>query len=126
MPCNPESISIGYGVRKGREVAPITGMIPRETLVDAMPNTVTFERYPDLRRRMFEFFSLSTMTQNAPERLEALLCCLPDVQVPAQIGYDDLFRVVVSEFLDPHNFCLKRIPKSVTRFSGKMRVNTEP
>ena len=116
LPCNPESISIGYAVRKGRAVAPITGMIPRETLVDAMPNTVIFERYPDLRRRMFKFFSLSTMTQNAPARLKALLRCLPDVQVPAQIGYDDLFRVVVGEFLDPHNFCLARVKRSCVHF----------
>lgn len=116
LPCNPESICIGYGLRKGIQVAPITGMIPRETLVDALPNTVTFERYPELRRRLFDFFNLSNTPSNAPERLEALLCCLPDVQVPQNIGYADLFRVVISEFLDPHNFCLSRVKRSCVHF----------
>ena len=116
LPCNPESICIGYAIRKGDQVAPITGMLPRETLIDAMPNTVTFEKYPELRRRLFDFFTLSNTPQNAPERLEALLCCLPDIQVPADIGYSDLFRVVINEFLDPHNFCISRVKRSCVHF----------
>lgn len=116
LPCNPESICIGYGLRKGTQLAPITGLIPRESLVDALPNTVTFARYPDLRRRLFDFFNLSNTPQNAPDRLEALLCCLPDVQVPQNIGYADLFRVVISEFLDPHNFCISRVKRSCVHF----------
>lgn len=116
LPCNPESICIGYGLRKGAQVAPITGMIPREVLVDAMPNTVTFERYPELKRRLFDFFSLSSTPANAGARLEALLCCLPNVQVPEAVGYADLFRVVISEFLDPHNFCLSRVKRSCVHF----------
>ncbi len=91
-------------------------MLPRETLIDAMPNTVTFEKYPDLRRRLFDFFTLSNTPANAPERLEALLCCLPDIQVPADIGYADLFRVVINEFLDPHNFCISRVKRSCVHF----------
>lgn len=116
LPCNPESISIGYGLRKGRTVVPITGFLPRETLVEELPNTVTFEKYPELRKRVFDFFSLSSVTHNAPERLEALLCCLPDIEVPAQIGYDDLFRIAIVEFLDPHNFCLSRVKRSCVHF----------
>lgn len=116
LPCNPESISIGYGLRRGRQVAPITGMMPRETLVDVLPNTVTFERYPGLRQRVFDFFSLSSGECNAADRLEALLCCLPEVQVPADIGYPDLFRIVIVEFLDPHNFCLSRVKRSCVHF----------
>jgi 7,8-dihydro-6-hydroxymethylpterin dimethyltransferase len=103
LPCNPESICIGYALRNGTKLAPITGMLPRETLVDALPNTVTFERYPELRRRMFDFFSLSSTPANVSERLEAL-------------GYADMFRVVISEFLDPHNFCISRVKRSCVHF----------
>ena len=29
LPCNPDQICIGYGLRNGREVAPVTAMLPR-------------------------------------------------------------------------------------------------
>lgn len=116
LPCNPESICIGYGLRQGANLVPITGMLPRDTLIEAMPNTVTFEKYPDLRRRIFDFFSLSNTPANAPGRLEALLCCLPEIEVPADITYDNLFRVVISEFLDAHNFCISRVKRSYVHF----------
>lgn len=116
LPCNPESISIGYGLRQGTSILPVTGYLPRDMLVDAMPNTVSFERFPDLQKRVFEFFSLSNGPHNAAERLEALLCCLPEVPVPSKLGYEDIFRVAIVEFLDPHNFCLSRVKRSCVHF----------
>lgn len=116
LPCNPESISIGYALRQGRAIAPITGLLPREVLVDALPNSVSFEKYPELRTRIADFFSLATTPEDAPGRLEALLCCLPEVPTPAELGYGDLFRVAVVEFLDPHNFCLSRVKRSCVHF----------
>ena len=116
LPCNPESIAIGYGLRKGRQVAPVTGFLPREMLVDALPNSVSFEKFPGLRRRLFDFFSLSSIPANTPERLEALLCCLPEVPMPEGLGYSDIFRIAIVEFLDPHNFCISRVKRSCVHF----------
>ena len=73
LPCNPESLSIGYALRNGRDIAPVTGFLPREVLVDAVPNTVSFEKYPELKKRLFEFFSLESDPTNSAERLEAQL-----------------------------------------------------
>jgi hypothetical protein len=81
-----------------------------------LPNSVTFERYPDLRRRIFDFFSLTSVEGDAGSRLEALFCCLPGIEAPEKIGYKDLFRVAISEFLDPHNFCLSRVKRSCVHF----------
>lgn len=116
LPCNPESISIGYALRKGNTIAPVTGFLPREVLVDAVPNTVSFEKYPELKKRMFEFFSLESDPSNSASRLEALLCCLPEVPAPENITYEDIFRVVIMEFLDPHNFCISRVKRSCIHF----------
>jgi len=116
LPCNPESIAIGYGLRRGRQVTPITGLLPREVLVDALPNAISFEKYPELRQRMFEFFSLSSTPANMEGRLEALLCCLPEVPAPAGLGYADIFRIAIVEFLDAHNFCLGRVKRSCVHF----------
>lgn len=116
LPCNPDSICVAYGLRQGRAVQPITGLMPREMLLAELPNSVTFERFPDLRRRMFDFFSLTNVDAVAGARLEALFCCFPEVETPRQIGYADLFRVAISEFLDPHNFCLSRVKRSCVHF----------
>lgn len=41
LPCNPESVSIGYGLRSGDKVLPLTSLIPQEQLVAVMPNTIS-------------------------------------------------------------------------------------
>lgn len=116
LPCNPESIAIGYALRNGRAITPITSFFPKDKLVDAMPNAITFEKYPELHKQVFEFFSLATTQCNTPERLEALLCCLPQIPVPQGLGYDNIFRLAVVEFLDAHNFCLSRVKRSCIHF----------
>jgi len=116
LPCNPESIAIGYALRKGKQLAPVTSFFPRELLVDALPNAITFEKYPELHRQLLEFFSLSTVESNNPHRLAELLCCLPKVPMPQGLGYEDTFRIVIVEFMDAHNFCLSRVKRSCIHF----------
>ncbi len=116
LPCNPDAIAIGYGLRNGRQVAPVTSLIPREVLLDAVPNAVTFEKYPELRRRIFDLFSLSVGEASAPARVNALLCCLPDVPVPEELDYSSIFRVAVVQFMDARNFCLAAVKRSCIHF----------
>jgi hypothetical protein len=116
LPCNPESIAIGYALRKGTKIAPVTSFFPRELLVEALPNAITFEKYPDLHKQVLEFFSLSTAECNNEKKLAELLCCLPEVPLPAGLGYEDTFRVVIVEFMDAHNFCIGRVKRSCIHF----------
>ena len=116
LPCNPESISIGYALRNGKKLTPVTSFFPKEELIAAVPNAVTFEKFPELHKRVFEFFSLATTEANTVERLDALLCCLPQIPVPGGLSYANVFRVVVSEFLDAHNFCIGRVKRSCVHF----------
>lgn len=116
LPCNPDQICIGYGLRNGREVAPVTAMLPRELFVAAAPNTVSFEAYPELKERVFQLLSLSTAQADTSEKLASLLCCLPEAAVPQEIGYDQTFRVVISQFLDRFNFDLGTVKRSCVHF----------
>jgi uncharacterized radical SAM superfamily Fe-S cluster-containing enzyme len=116
LPCNPESIAIGYALRKGERLAPITSFFPKEMLVEALPNAITFEKYPELHQQVLNFFSLATAECNNPERLDALLCCLPEIPVPEGMGYENIFRVAIVEFMDAHNFCLGRVKRSCIHF----------
>ena len=116
LPCNPETISIGYGLRHGAAVLPVTSLIPREEFISIAPNAITFEKYPALREKFVELFSLSSGANNASERLAELLCCLPKVTVPSGLGYENVFRVAVVQFMDRFNFCLAGVKRSCIHF----------
>ncbi len=116
LPCNPDGICIGYGLRDGERVTPVTGLLPRELFVAAAPNSVSFEAHPALRAAVFDLLSLSTAQGDTSEKLSALLCCLPEAAVPEAIGYEHTFRVVVSQFLDPYNFDLGTVKRSCVHF----------
>jgi uncharacterized radical SAM superfamily Fe-S cluster-containing enzyme len=45
-----------------------------------------------------------------------LLCCLPQVEVPSDLGYDKIFRVVIVQFLDRFNFCIASVKRSCIHF----------
>ena len=116
LPCNPESISIGYGLRKGGKVAPLTAMIPPEQLLAVMPNTISPEKYPVLREKFVELFSLSSGPLNTSERIGELLCCLPTFEVPEGLSYENVFRVTIVQFLDRFNFCVGNVKRSCIHF----------
>jgi len=115
LPCNPDQIAIGYGLRHGKSVTPITGLLPREALL-AGPNTISYEAYPMLRERIFDLLSLATAQANTAEKLAGLLCCLPQAMVPEELGYANSFRVVILQFLDRYNFDLATVKRSCVHF----------
>jgi tetraether lipid synthase len=116
LPCNPDAIAIGYGLRDGRNVTPITRLIPKDELLSSVPNTISFERYPELKIRLFDLLSLASSGERTKTVLGDLLCCLPQVEVPSDLGYDKIFRVVIVQFLDRYNFCIAAVKRSCIHF----------
>jgi uncharacterized radical SAM superfamily Fe-S cluster-containing enzyme len=116
LPCNPEQISIGYGLRNGRSVLPVTSMVPREELIAITPNTISFEKQPILKDKFIELFSLSSGPNNCAERLHEFLCCLPKVEAPAALSYENVFRVAIVQFMDRFNFCVGGVKRSCIHF----------
>jgi uncharacterized radical SAM superfamily Fe-S cluster-containing enzyme len=116
LPCNPDQIAIGYGLRNGREVTPITRLIPKEQLLTSAPNAITFEHSPELRSKLFDLLSLASSGERTKTVLGDLLCCLPQVEVPCDLGYDKIFRVVIVQFLDRFNFCIAAVKRSCIHF----------
>ena len=116
LPCNPEQISIAYGLRNGEKIMPLTALIPRELLVAEAPNTVAFENFPGLHKKVLDLFSLPGAAGDATERIASLLCCLPGIKTPEGLGYGSTFRVVISQFLDRWNFDLGGVKRSCVHF----------
>lgn len=116
LPCNPESISIAYALRDGKNIVPITSHIPREDLVAAAPNSVAFERNQEIRQKVIDLFSLSSGDLNTAERMGSLLCCLPKVPILENMGYENIFRITIIQFLDRFNFCVGNVKRSCIHF----------
>ena len=115
LPCNPDQICIGYGLRQGQSVTPITSLLPRELILQG-PNTISYEAYPQLRDGIMNLLSLSTAQANTSEKLASLLCCLPHAMVPEDLSYANSFRVVILQFLDRYNFDLGTVKRSCVHF----------
>ncbi|HWA90162.1 MAG TPA: radical SAM protein [Rhizomicrobium sp.] len=116
LPCNPDAIAIAYGLRDGPKVTPITQLIPKAELLAIAPNTISFEKYPQLRDRLFDLLSLASSGERTKTVLGDLLCCLPQVEVPDDLGYDKVFRVAIVSFLDRYNFCIAAVKRSCIHF----------
>lgn len=54
----------------------------------------------------------SAASANTTTSLKQLLCCLPTVTLPSTVTYQNLFRVIVMQFLDAHNFGVRSVKKS--------------
>lgn len=115
LPCHPENISIGYGIKTAEKILPVTGMIPKDILLKGVDNTITFEKSPDIKRAFLELFSLDVCSENTVENLKTMLCCLPKVDLP-NLSYDNVFRIVIMEFMDKYNFDLGSIKRSCVHF----------
>lgn len=116
LPCNPESISIAYAIRDGRNITPITSLIPKEQLVAEVPNAVSFEKNLNLRQKVIDLFSLSSGDLNTAERMTSLLCCLPEIPVLKDMSYENVFRITIVQFLDKFNFCVSNVKRSCIHF----------
>jgi len=115
LPCNPDQICIGYGLRDGKSVTPITSLLPRELILQG-PNTISYEAYPQLRAGIMDLLSLATTQCNTEEKLAGVLCCLPQAMVPQELTYANSFRVVILQFLDRYNFDLGTVKRSCVHF----------
>jgi len=115
LPCNPDQICIGYGLRDGPTVTPITSLLPRDLIING-PNTISYEAYPELQKAVTDLLSLATSQANTEEKLAGLLCCLPQAFVTETLGYANSFRVVILQFLDRFNFDLATVKRSCVHF----------
>src|SRR5690606_31014250 len=109
VPCNPESLAMAYALKLGDQVVPLTGLIPANTLINAGRNTIVVERDEALREQVFRLFATNQSPEGQACSLSDLLCCLPQVQAPAELGYRNVFRVLIMAFIDAHSFDLRAV-----------------
>ena len=118
VPCNPDSLVMGYALKLGGEVFPLTRYINPADLLDNGRNTIVYEQDEELKDRMVHLFSTGNSVEGAAEQLHSLLCCLPQIHAPS-LTYNNLFRVIIMQFIDAYNFDVRSVKKSCVHIVNK-------
>ncbi len=111
VPCHPDAIMMGYALKIGREVLPLTRYFSPDEVLSTSRNTINFEHLPEIRDKLYKLFSTGSTPQTAPENIHSIMCCLPGIEA-TKLTYNNLFRVIIMQFYDVHNFDVRGVKKS--------------
>ena len=118
VPCNPDAIAMGYALKLEGEVVPLTRYINPAELLDNSRNTIIYEQDTALHEKMISLFSTANSVEEADKDLQSILCCLPQIKAPG-LSYDNLFRIIIMQFIDAYNFDVRAIKKSCVHIVNK-------
>jgi uncharacterized radical SAM superfamily Fe-S cluster-containing enzyme len=112
VPCHPDCLAMAYALKLDGKVIPLTGLIDPKVLLHGEGNTIVYEHDPRLRAELFRLFSTAASPSSSELSLRQLLCCLPQIAVPGNVTYDNIFRIIIMQFLDAWNFDVRSVKKS--------------
>jgi len=112
VPCHPDCLAMAYALKLDGKVIPLTGMIDPQLLLHGEGNTIIYEKNDALRDTLFKLFSTAASPSSSAFSLKQLLCCLPLIEAPSHIGYDNVFRILIMQFLDAYNFDVRSVKKT--------------
>lgn len=112
VPCHPDSIAMAYALKLAGKIKPLTSMIPPEVLINAAGNTILYEQESAVRDNLFKLFATNHSPRSGAGSLRELLCCLPKVFAPKDITYENVFRVIIMQFIDARSFDVRSVKKT--------------
>lgn len=117
VPCHPDRIAMAYALKSASGAIPLTGMVDPEVLIEGGRNTIAVERDPELQHAVVKAFSTGHSPASGAESLRELLCCLPKIDSMGQLDYASVFRVIILQFLDAHDFDVRSVKKSCVQIA---------
>jgi len=112
VPCHPDSLAMGYALKVGGSVVPLTGLIDPQLLIEGGRNTIVYEQDETVREGVFKLFATNHSPASGARSLRDLLCCLPRLDAPSQLGYEHIFRVLIMQFIDAYSFDVRSVKKT--------------
>jgi 7,8-dihydro-6-hydroxymethylpterin dimethyltransferase len=118
VPCNPDALVMAYALKTNDGNFPLTNLVDPEFLLTSSGNTIVYEQDEALQIKIKEIFSTGISTDKVNENFHQLLCCLPNIDAP-NLGYDNLFRIIIMNFMDAYDFDVRAIKKSCVHIVHK-------
>jgi uncharacterized radical SAM superfamily Fe-S cluster-containing enzyme len=112
VPCHPDALAMAYALKIDGQVLPLTRFIDPQVLIEGARNTIVYEGERALQQQLFALLATNHSPESSAHTLRDLLCCLPRVEVPGGIGYQNLFRVIVMAFQDARSLDVRSVKKS--------------
>jgi 7,8-dihydro-6-hydroxymethylpterin dimethyltransferase len=112
VPCHPDSLAMAYALKLGDRVVPLTSLVDPQVLIGGRRNTIVYEYDDDVRDHIFKLFATNHSPESGVASLRELLCCLPMAAAPEEMGYENLFRVIIMDFIDAYSFDVRSVKKS--------------
>ncbi len=112
VPCHPDCIAMAYALKIDNRTIPLTGILDPETIIKEGGNTIVYEQEEGIKNKLIELFSLNQTPTSSKDKIAELMCCLPEIKIPSTLSYENIFRVLIMEFLDPYNFDVRSVKRS--------------
>jgi uncharacterized radical SAM superfamily Fe-S cluster-containing enzyme len=93
-------------------VVPLTGLIDPTVLIEGGRNTIVYEEDMAVRKAVFKLFATNHSPDSGAGSLRDLLCCLPRLDAPQNLGYQNIFRVLIMQFIDAYSFDVRSVKKT--------------
>ncbi len=119
VPCHPDSLAMAYALKVDGNVIPLTGMIDPKVLIDGARNTIVYEEDRGLRNAIFKLFATNHSPESGARSLRDLLCCLPRIAAGPGLSYENVFRVLIMQFIDAHAFDVRSVKKTCVHIAHK-------
>ncbi len=121
VPCNPDTLAMAYALKSADNTVPLTRYLDPQTLVEGSGNTIVFERDEAMKNTMkdqiFKLFSTNHSPESQANCLSELMCCLPLISAPQELRYDNVFRVLIVQFMDAYSLDVRALKKSCIHFA---------
>jgi uncharacterized radical SAM superfamily Fe-S cluster-containing enzyme len=122
VPCNADCLAMAYAFKPDPAVAhaiPLTGLVDPSVFIEGTRNTIVYERDPVMKDKFIQLFATNHSPESQANCLSDLLCCLPKIasadgaapEMPL-LKYENLFRVIIMQFIDAESFDLRAVRKS--------------
>jgi hypothetical protein len=112
VPCHPDALAMAYALKLDDKVVPLTGLIDPQVLINGGRNTIVYENDDAVREGIFKLFSTNHSPQSGAGSLRELLCCLPRLDAPPALSYENIFRIIIMQFIDAYSFDVRSVKKT--------------
>ncbi len=112
VPCHADSIAMAYALKVGAQAIPLTSLVDPEILVEGGGNTMVYEQEETVREHLFDLFSTHHSTASQSTAMRDFLAVGGEPHRAGTLDYRNVFRLLVVEFIDAHNFDLRSVRKT--------------